>query len=97
MSLLASLLVLIVVARLLGQVFARFNQPAVIGEMLAGIVLGPAVFGFIEPTRALTGISELAVFLVILAAGLEMRFEDIANAMKGDGLKIGRASCRERV
>ena len=92
MSLLASLLVLIVVARLLGQVFARFNQPAVIGEMLAGIVLGPAVFGFIEPTRALTGISELAVFLVILAAGLEMRFEDIANAMKGDGLKLAALS-----
>lgn len=88
MSLLSSLLVLIVVARLLGQVFARFNQPAVIGEMLAGMLLGPAVFGIIEPTRALAGVSELAVFLVILAAGLEMRFEDIVAAMKGGGLRL---------
>jgi Kef-type K+ transport system membrane component KefB len=88
MSLLSSLLVLIVAARLLGQVFARFNQPAVIGEMLAGMLLGPAVFGVIEPTRALAGISELAVFLVILSAGLEMRFEDVVGAMKGGGLRL---------
>lgn len=92
MSLLSSLLVLIVVARLLGQVFARFNQPAVIGEMLAGILLGPTVLGIIEPTRALAGISELAVFLVILSAGLEMRFEDITRAMKGGGLKLAALS-----
>lgn len=92
MSLLSSLLVLIVVARLLGQVFARFNQPAVIGEMLAGILLGPAVFEVIEPTRALAGISELAVFLVILSAGLEMRFDDIVGAMKGGGLRLAALS-----
>jgi Kef-type K+ transport system membrane component KefB len=92
MSLLSSLLVLIVAARLLGQVFARLNQPAVIGEMLAGIVLGPAVLGVIEPTRALAGISELAVFLVILSAGLEMRFEDIVGAMRGGGLKLALLS-----
>lgn len=92
MSLLSSLLVLIVVARLMGQVFTRFNQPAVIGEMLAGILLGPAVFGVIEPTQALAGVSELAVFLIILSAGLEMRFEDVIGAMKGGGLKLALLS-----
>lgn len=92
MSLLSSLLVLIVVARLMGAVFNRLNQPAVIGEMLAGILLGPAVFGVIEPTRALAGVSELAVFLVILAAGLEMRFEDVVGAMKGGGLRVALLS-----
>lgn len=88
MSLLSSLLVLIVVARLLGRVFARFGQPALIGEMLGGILLGPAVLGVIQPTPALAGIAELAVFLVILTAGLEMRFEDIVGAMKGGGLGL---------
>ncbi|MCX8087450.1 MAG: cation:proton antiporter [Rhodocyclaceae bacterium] len=88
MSLLSSLLVLIVTARLLGGLFSRLNQPAVIGEMLAGILLGPAVLGFIEPTRALSGVSELAVFLVILAAGLEMRFDEVIAAMKGKGLRL---------
>ncbi len=88
MSLLSSLLILIIVARLFGQVFARLNQPAVIGEMLGGILLGPAVLGIVQPTPALTGIAELAVFLVILAAGLEMRFEDVLGAMKGAGLRL---------
>lgn len=92
MSLLSSLLVLIVLARLLGGVFHRLNQPAVIGEMLGGIVLGPAVLDVIQPTPSLAGVSELAVFLVILAAGLEMRFEDVVGAMKGGGLRVALLS-----
>ncbi len=86
MSLLSSLLVLIVVARLFGKLFAKYNQPELIGEILAGILLGPAVLDFIHPTPALAGISELAVFLIILSAGLEMRIGDIFDAMRGRGL-----------
>lgn len=92
MSLLSSLLILIVVARLMGAVFRRFDQPAVIGEMFGGILLGPAVLGVIQPTAPLAGVSELAVFLVILAAGLEMRFEDVVGAMKGGGLRVALLS-----
>ncbi len=88
MQLLTSLLVLIITARLMGHLFARYNQPAVVGEMLAGVVLGPAVLGFIEPSAALSGISALAVFLVVLAAGLEMDLASVVRAMKGSGLVI---------
>ena len=86
MSLLTSLLILIVSARLLGKLFAKYNQPELIGEILAGVLLGPGLFDVIEPTAALSGISELAVFLIILSAGLEMRIGDILGAMKGRGL-----------
>jgi Kef-type K+ transport system membrane component KefB len=85
-SLLASLLVLIVVARLFGRLFARYNQPELIGEILAGVLLGPALLNLIQPNVALAGITELAVFLIILNAGLEMRFSDILDAMKGRGM-----------
>lgn len=88
MSLLASLLVLIVVARLVGRLFARYNQPELIGEILAGILLGPAVLGLIHPNAALAGVTELAVFLIILNVGLEMRFSDIVQAMRGRGLLL---------
>ncbi|HBI15986.1 MAG TPA: cation:proton antiporter [Desulfobulbaceae bacterium] len=88
MSLLTSLLVLIVVARLLGQIFQRFNQPAIVGEMLAGIFLGPSVLNLIQANTALAGISELAIFLVVLSAGLEMNFKDILNALRGRGVVI---------
>ncbi|MBI4755643.1 MAG: cation:proton antiporter [Betaproteobacteria bacterium] len=88
MSLLSSLLVLIVVARLFGRLFARYNQPEVIGEILAGVLLGPAVLDLIRPNPALAGISELAVFLVILTAGLEMKIGHILGAMRGRGLLL---------
>jgi Kef-type K+ transport system membrane component KefB/nucleotide-binding universal stress UspA family protein len=41
--------VIIVVARLVGAVFRRINQPQVVGEIVAGIVLGPSVFGALAP------------------------------------------------
>lgn len=88
MSLLTSLLVLIVVARLFGQIFQRFNQPAIVGEMLAGVLLGPGVLNLIQANTALSGISELAIFLVVLSAGLEMNFKDILNALRGRGVVI---------
>lgn len=44
-SVLFSLLLLVGLAQLLGYLFARLRQPRVIGEILAGIVLGPALFG----------------------------------------------------
>lgn len=92
MSLLSSLLVLIVVARLLGRLFARYNQPELIGEILAGILLGPAILDLIHPNAALAGVTELAVFLIILNAGLEMRFSDILDAMRGRGLVLAAMS-----
>ncbi len=88
MSLLTSLLVLLVVARLLGQIFQKFQQPAIVGEMLAGIILGPSVLGLMEADAALSAISELAVFLVVLSAGLEMNFQDVLNSLKGRGLIV---------
>ncbi len=92
MSLLASLLFLIVVARLLGRLFSRYNQPELIGEILAGILLGPAILGLIKPNAALAGIADLAVFLIILSAGLEMRFSDIVGAMRGRGMLLASIS-----
>ncbi len=86
MSLLTQLLILIVSARLIGRLFQKFGQPAIVGEMIAGVLLGPSVFNFIHTGPALSGISDLAVFLVVLSAGLEMQFQDILNALKGRGL-----------
>lgn len=92
MSLLASLLLLIVAARLLGKLFGRYGHPELIGEILAGVLLGPALLGLIKPNPALAGVAELAVFLIILSAGLEMRFNDIVAAMRGRGLALALIS-----
>ena len=88
MQLLTSLLLLIVVARLLGHLFSRWGQPAIVGEMLAGVLLGPSVLNLIQPNDALSGIAQLAVFLVVLAAGLEMDFQRVLSAMRGRGMVV---------
>ncbi|OFZ19755.1 MAG: sodium:proton antiporter [Bdellovibrionales bacterium RBG_16_40_8] len=91
MHLLTSLLILIVLARLLGRLFVKYNQPAIVGEMLTGVILGPTVLNFMHGNVALSSIAELAIFLVVLSAGLEMNFKEVINAMRGKGLIIALA------
>lgn len=56
--------------------------------MIAGVLLGPAVFNVVHATDPLRGISDLAVFLMVLAAGLEMNSKDVLRAMSGKGLLV---------
>jgi Kef-type K+ transport system membrane component KefB len=56
-----NLLILLVFSRLLGELFERFNQPSMIGEILAGIILGPSFFNLIHRGEELRIISELGV------------------------------------
>ena len=88
MSLLTSLLLLIVSARLIGRLFIRFNQPGLIGEMLAGVIVGPTLLNLIQPTPPLSGLADLAVFFIIVSSGLEMRFKDIMSALNRRGLLL---------
>ncbi len=45
------LFLLISAAHLFGHVFARLGQPRVVGEILAGVVIGPSVLGYFAPSR----------------------------------------------
>lgn len=80
-----ALAVLLAVARLLGEIATKYRQPAVLGEILAGILLGPTVLGRIAPDAsawlfpttggfpiALGTITTIAVVLFLLTAGLEV-------------------------
>ena len=88
MPLLSSLLLVLVCARLVGRLFKQFNQPEIVGEMIAGMVLGPSILNVVQPNDELSGISELAVFLVVLSAGLEMNFKDVVNSFRGKTIII---------
>ncbi|MEO6789234.1 MAG: cation:proton antiporter [Chthoniobacteraceae bacterium] len=80
----AQIAILIVVGRLLGEWMQRIGQPAVVGQLLAGIVLGPSVFGAIWPAGQhvmfpaspsdrgmLSAVAELGVLLLLLLTGME--------------------------
>jgi Kef-type K+ transport system membrane component KefB len=68
MHVLLALVVVIIAARLVGALFKKLQQPAVIGEVLAGIMLGPSVLGAISPaTMAYLMPPGVAPFLGIIA------------------------------
>ncbi|HJZ83942.1 MAG TPA: cation:proton antiporter [Polyangia bacterium] len=83
MHVLLALVVVIVMARAVGSLFARLHQPPVIGEILAGIMLGPSVLGrlspaasaFVLPTSVapfLGVLSQVGVILYMFLVGLEL-------------------------
>jgi Kef-type K+ transport system membrane component KefB len=80
---LLALTVIIITARLMGMLFKQIDQPPVIGEVLAGIMLGPSLFGRVAPEAAafvlaadtapfLGIISQLGVILFMFLVGLEL-------------------------
>ncbi len=82
---LLSLGLLIGSARILGELAQRFHQPTILGELLAGVLLGPTVFGAVAPrwqsflfplagpnAVVLDSIGTLAIVLFLLVAGLEV-------------------------
>ena len=56
----------------------------IIGEILGGLLIG--LTGLVSPNKELSGIVELAVFLLIFAAGLEMNLKDIFSAIRKKAL-----------
>ena len=85
----ANLLFLLVVARLLGEIFEYFRQPAMIGEILAGIILGPTLFNVCHYNSELKVFSEMAVFLLVIMAGLEINPTEILKLLRSKKIIIG--------
>jgi Kef-type K+ transport system membrane component KefB len=90
LSVLVALTVIMGTARLMGAVFKRLNQPAVMGEVVGGLLLGPSLLGRISPEAAaallpaesapfLGVISQLGVILYMFLVGLELDLKVIRN------------------
>jgi Kef-type K+ transport system membrane component KefB len=86
MALMTSLFVLLVTAHLLGRLSARIGMPMLAGHMLAGILIGPSVLGWIKPSPSLGAVSDIAVLFVVLTAGLEMRLQHVIEVFRGRGI-----------
>jgi len=80
----AQLMLLMLVGRLLGEVMLRLKQPAVMGMLIAGLVLGPSLFGLLLPDvqhtlfpsspeqqAMINGISQFGILLLLLLTGME--------------------------
>lgn len=74
---------------LLGLLAARLNQPRVLGELLAGVLLGASLFGLLDPTMPLLqGIAELGVVILLFQIGLHTDVRSLAR-VGGSALMVG--------
>jgi len=64
-------------AKLLAELFERLGQPGIVGEILAGALVGPSVLGWIHPNEMLKALSDLGVMFLLFGVGLEVKASDL--------------------
>lgn len=78
-----SLLILMVVVWTTGKFFKSFRLPVVLGQLLGGILVGPALLGLVDPTsETIKVLAQLGIFFLMLHAGLETDHREILKASK---------------
>jgi len=89
----ADLAIIVAAARIFGWLFARVGQPPVVGEILAGVILGPSIGGRLYPgaiqtmltpqtSAVLSAIAQIGLVLLMLLIGLEFPFERLRDAAR---------------
>lgn len=77
LSLAVSMLLVFGSAKAMAEVFVRLHQPGIVGEILAGVLIGPSVLGWIAPNENLTFLAELGVMFLLFRVGLEIKSADL--------------------
>ena len=85
---LVTLFVVLLAAKLGEEVCRRIGQPPIVGEILAGVLIGPSVLGLVEPDAVLEVFSELGVVFLLFVVGLESRLADM-RAVGGRAVRVG--------
>ena len=73
------LLTILLAARLMAEIAVRLNFPSVIGELMAGVLLGPSLLGWLEPNDVLKLLAEIGIILLLFQVGLETDVRRLAN------------------
>ncbi|MCP1122513.1 cation:proton antiporter [Bacillus sp. 3103sda1] len=71
------LAVILLCTKLAGDISVRLGQPAVLGKLIIGIVIGPAMFGIINSSELIDELSAIGVLLLMFMAGLETDLEEL--------------------
>ena len=82
---LLQLLAILVASRIFAEFAMRLKAPSVIGELLAGVVLGPSLLGWIEPTQTFRLLAEIGIILLLFEVGLET---DVMQLVRSGGKSV---------
>ena len=72
-----------------GQFSARLKLPAVVGELLAGIIVGPAVLNLVQPTEIIKVFSDIGVIFLMFLAGLDSDLKTLKRLLRPSVLVAG--------
>jgi Kef-type K+ transport system membrane component KefB len=81
---LLDILVVLIAAKIAAEIAERVGMPAVVGEIIAGVIVGPSVLALVESNETLSVLGELGVILLLLGVGMEMDLSELGA--------VGRAS-----
>ena len=80
-DLIIQILLILGLAWILGTVFIKFDLPPMLGELTAGLILGPTLLGIVQPSETLEFLAELGIFFAMFYAGMEMDPKDLVKSL----------------
>ena len=89
MRFLGMLSVILLATLIGGQFSARLKLPAVVGELLAGIIVGPAILNLVQPTEIIKVLSDIGVILIMFLAGLDSDLKTLKRLLRPSVLVAG--------
>lgn len=75
-----NLLIILSAAWVGGSIAKKGGYPAILGELIIGVILGPALIGFLEPSEMLNVLAEVGIILLMVYIGMEINFRDLGKA-----------------
>ena len=72
--------VILVSAKVFGELAVKCGQSAIIGELIAGVIIGPSVLGLVHKTAVFSSIAELGAVVLLFEAGLSTNIKEFAKA-----------------
>ncbi len=72
-EILLTLFIMLAAAKITAEIFERLRQPAVVGEILAGVIIGGSVLGWVAPSEFTSTLAEIGVIFLLFTVGLETK------------------------
>lgn len=79
-EILKDLAIIVICAKGVGLLARRLKAPMVVGEIIAGLLIGPCLLGIVQPTDFINKMAEIGVVLIMFSAGLETNLQELKKS-----------------
>ena len=79
LEILKNLAIILIAAKLCGLVVRKLHGPQVVGEIIAGLIVGPCLLNFVQYDNFIAGMAEIGVVLLMFAAGLGTDLKELVK------------------